>query len=322
MGAIFLSYASEDRDRLDALIPLLERAGSVWWDRRIRPGSRWDSTIEGAMNEAECMVVVWTRAALESQWVREEAREGLARGVLVPVLLDDIRPPLGFREIEAAVLHDWDGSADHPEAQLLLQSVISVLEKKQPAGAPKPPVVASIPAPRAPAARPRPAPVPERTTWKRTAPAVAGALVLGLIVWIAVGANSDASDSAAQAAPVEEIPAASYLDILISNHTALAAAGGLTQGYVIAPCDAENLTHRGGDSTQPVNLHFVNPTIYHITVARLNADGTTEEASVPVPTGESRELASWVGDFWVARSGDWCMVYGAAADNAEIIFPD
>ena len=45
-----------------------------------------------------------------SGWVQEEADDAKRRGVLVPILIDNIQPPIGFRSIQAAHLENWDGT--------------------------------------------------------------------------------------------------------------------------------------------------------------------------------------------------------------------
>jgi hypothetical protein len=43
------------------------------------------------------VVVVWSNDSVRSEWVINEANEGLQKGALVPVCIDDVRPPLAFR---------------------------------------------------------------------------------------------------------------------------------------------------------------------------------------------------------------------------------
>jgi non-specific serine/threonine protein kinase len=105
MADIFLSYASEDRDRVAPLVAEIERLGiSVWWDRRIGLGASFDREIERELDLANCIVVVWTANSIESDWVRNEAHEGLERNALVPVLLESVKPPLAFRRAQNADL--------------------------------------------------------------------------------------------------------------------------------------------------------------------------------------------------------------------------
>jgi tetratricopeptide (TPR) repeat protein len=99
---VFLSYASQDRSRVAPIVEAIERRGwTVWWDRRIDAGAAYDREIETALDESQCIVVVWTQQSIESDWVRNEAGEGLERGVLVPVCLDTVRVPLAFRRTQS-----------------------------------------------------------------------------------------------------------------------------------------------------------------------------------------------------------------------------
>jgi tetratricopeptide (TPR) repeat protein len=98
---VFISYASEDRERVRPLVEALERSGwEVWWDRQIGAGSAFDREIEKAIDSAKCIIVAWSDYSVESEWVRTEANEGLEKGNLVPVALDEVRPPLAFRRIQ------------------------------------------------------------------------------------------------------------------------------------------------------------------------------------------------------------------------------
>ena len=112
MSQIFVSYASEDRPRVAPLVRVLEEHGwRVWWDRKLETGGTFDSDIEKAVDASSCILVVWSAHSVESRWVRAEAHEGLEREILVPVAIDDVRPPLVFRQVQTAQLHGW------PEAQ-------------------------------------------------------------------------------------------------------------------------------------------------------------------------------------------------------------
>ncbi len=98
MADVFVSYSSQDRERVIPLVEAIEQRGwSVWWDRKIDAGTTFDREIETAIDEAKCIVVVWSQNSVGSDWVRSEAHEGLTRGILTPVSIDAVRPPLAFR---------------------------------------------------------------------------------------------------------------------------------------------------------------------------------------------------------------------------------
>lgn len=100
---------------------------NVWWDRKIPPGKSFDQVISEAMDAARCVVVLWSKASANSDWVKEEATEGLQRGILIPVLIEDVKIPLGFRRIHAARLSDWNGDDDHPDFNQLKESIKQIL---------------------------------------------------------------------------------------------------------------------------------------------------------------------------------------------------
>jgi hypothetical protein len=124
MSDIFISYARTDKARAELLAHAFSRQGwSVWWDREIPPGKSFDEVIESALNSARCVVVLWSKESVSSRWVKTEAAEGAARGILVPVFIDRVQPPLEFRRIEAADLSDWHGASPHAEFDQLLRTV-------------------------------------------------------------------------------------------------------------------------------------------------------------------------------------------------------
>jgi len=128
-GGIFISYAAEDRERAKALAHALEQRGwPVWWDRKIRLGESFDEAIEQALSDSRCVLVLWTKASTASRWVRSEASEAAARGVLIPVLLEpDVRIPLEFKLLQAANLGDWHDDPAHSEFQGLIAHIGSML---------------------------------------------------------------------------------------------------------------------------------------------------------------------------------------------------
>lgn len=127
MADIFISYAREDEQRIRDLAQALEKQGwSVFWDRRIPAGLTWRDYIGKAMNEAGCIVVAWSKNSISSSWVIEEAEMGQQRGILVPVLLEPVLPPIGFRSIQAGDLTDWHPGDTSTTFSQLVQDISGV----------------------------------------------------------------------------------------------------------------------------------------------------------------------------------------------------
>jgi TIR domain len=128
MSDIFISYASADKDRAELLANAFSQQGwSVWWDRQIPPGQSFDEVIETALNSARCVIVLWSKDSVSSRWVKTEAAEAAAKGILVPALIDNVQIPLEFKRIEAADLSDWQTKSPHSEFDQLLKTIADFL---------------------------------------------------------------------------------------------------------------------------------------------------------------------------------------------------
>jgi len=133
---VFVSYKREDEARVVPLVHALESAGlDVWWDRGLPGGESWRANIEAALNEAKCVVVAWSALSVgpTGHFVRDEAQHAMARGLLVPVMIDRVVPPLGFRELQAIDLTRWNGGAGDPFLGDLIAAIRAKLD-----GAPAP----------------------------------------------------------------------------------------------------------------------------------------------------------------------------------------
>ena len=122
---LFISYASDDRRLIAALVEFLGRQGwEVWWDRHLDVGEAFDRRIERELAAADCVVVVWSRTSVASNWVLSEAMAGFEANRLVPVALDArLSIPLPFNRVHAASLVDWTGTPDHPGLEELAEGI-------------------------------------------------------------------------------------------------------------------------------------------------------------------------------------------------------
>jgi hypothetical protein len=130
MSDIFISYAREDRNKAELLAHIFEQQKwTVWWDKVIPPGGKYADVIGAELGSAKAVIVLWSAASVASDWVKDEAQEGINRKNLVPALISKVSPPYGFRQVQTADLSEWDGSPSDPELQSLLRSVAGLISK-------------------------------------------------------------------------------------------------------------------------------------------------------------------------------------------------
>lgn len=103
---VFISYSHADKVFVDRLaLQLVKARAHVWLDRwEINVGDSLIRRVEEAVTGASALVVVLSKASMESEWVRKELSAGLVREleekrvVVMPALLEDCEIPLFLRE--------------------------------------------------------------------------------------------------------------------------------------------------------------------------------------------------------------------------------
>ena len=109
---VFYSYAHEDekvRDRIDEYLELLARQHLIvrWHDRHILPGSEWNTSILDALESADIILLLVSKAFFASKYISQYEvpaamqahQSGKAR--VVPILLESVR---GWKKTEFAKL--------------------------------------------------------------------------------------------------------------------------------------------------------------------------------------------------------------------------
>lgn len=124
MAEIFVSYSSKDRDKVALLVGHLEAAGySLWWDKQLQGGAMFSRKIEEEVEKSDIVLVVWSAASLESRWVADETELALQTGKLVPIKLDGVSPPMGFRQIQTIDFAGWDGLSRDMAVETLIATI-------------------------------------------------------------------------------------------------------------------------------------------------------------------------------------------------------
>jgi formylglycine-generating enzyme required for sulfatase activity len=135
---VFISYKREERHIAEALAEALARRGyQLWWDAELLPGDRFADAIMAVIKRAKAVVVLWSRQAVASDFVRAEAREADKQNKLIPIRLDDCDLPLPFGERQTLDLRGWWPAADESALKPLLRSLEARIGKAPEAPQPK-----------------------------------------------------------------------------------------------------------------------------------------------------------------------------------------
>jgi serine/threonine-protein kinase len=121
---IFLSYSRQDLGIAGKMAAALKAAGhNVWWDQALKSGEVYDQVTETALREARVVIVLWSKAAVASDWVRSEATVAMQRGALMPVMIEACQRPVMFELRQSADLMGWKGNAKDPRLLAFLGDV-------------------------------------------------------------------------------------------------------------------------------------------------------------------------------------------------------
>ena len=128
---VFVSYKREDAARVAPIVDGLRRAGlDVWWDGDLPGGSEWRSDLDDRLASARCVVVVWSErsAGPDGDFVQDEAARAKARGVLLPVRIDPVMPPLGFGGVQSLDLVGWSGRAGDIRFENVVDAISAIVQ--------------------------------------------------------------------------------------------------------------------------------------------------------------------------------------------------
>lgn len=124
MADVFVSYARGDQALAKEVAEGLAKAGfTVWWDTNLLPHNRFANVIEEEIRAARAVLVIWSEAATQSQWVRAEAEFGRSESKLIQVAIDACPIPMPFNQYQTADLRHWKGHAADAQWRNVLASV-------------------------------------------------------------------------------------------------------------------------------------------------------------------------------------------------------
>ena len=99
----FLSYSRSNSEFAVKLAKDLKKSGiDIWIDQLdIEPGSRWDRSIQEALNTSKRMLVIFTPESISSNNVMDEVSFALEKGKkVIPILLEPCEIPFRLRRLQ------------------------------------------------------------------------------------------------------------------------------------------------------------------------------------------------------------------------------
>ena len=116
MADLFVSYKREDRAAVERIISRLTEEGySTWWDSRLEAGENFGESIAEEIDQAKCVMVIWSKSSVGSKWVYAEATEADNQRKLVPVIIEPCRPKPPFN-----ILHCFNLLGESEQADSLV----------------------------------------------------------------------------------------------------------------------------------------------------------------------------------------------------------
>lgn len=95
MTDVFISYSSKDKNVADTVCAKLEQANMKCWiaPRDIKPGEQYASGIVRGIDNAKCMVLIFSQSANNSQHVLREIERCIGNNtIVIPFKIDDVMP--------------------------------------------------------------------------------------------------------------------------------------------------------------------------------------------------------------------------------------
>lgn len=102
---VFVSHSEEDKAAAGALMRTLPEAGARGYSflfTPLPPGVDFPSFLQKKINDAQIVVVLFSRFAMNSQWIPQEVRIAIhSRKIIIPVLLENLPLPMELARLQA-----------------------------------------------------------------------------------------------------------------------------------------------------------------------------------------------------------------------------
>jgi len=124
MNDIFISHSRNDKPWVAILAKVLQAEGySVCWNKPDLTRENFTQVNQKTINNNRCVITVWSSSSIDSFWVKAETQSAMERGCLIPVLCQQVTPPLPYASLLTETLQSWQGDKKDLHYQHLLQTI-------------------------------------------------------------------------------------------------------------------------------------------------------------------------------------------------------
>jgi hypothetical protein len=130
---IFVITHGDDRTQADMIVNVLGRLGwTVSWYPKIVPQPSLEEAMARELASARCAVVLWSKASVAADWIRNRAWTALQRSVLIQVMLEPVAPPLIYMDTPVINLVGWRSNLDDSNLLDLIALIRQYLARTTP----------------------------------------------------------------------------------------------------------------------------------------------------------------------------------------------
>src|SRR5262249_28694839 len=126
MVQLVLSYSRHSKDIVDDLARALRQRGlDVWYDRDLPVGRNYRKEILERIITSGAVLVIWSNAACNSNWVIAEAETADKYDKLLQIKLEKCELPLPFDTMQSGDLSSWKGDPFCAEIDAIVNAATS-----------------------------------------------------------------------------------------------------------------------------------------------------------------------------------------------------
>ncbi len=127
MSAVSVLLAPRDEALGERIADALSRGGHK---ARVLTSDHGDLDLEEDLGD-DAAIVIWSKAALKLARLRDQARDALTRGSLIPVAIGGAPAPDGFEELQPVDLSGWQGDDRDPRWRFVLEEISMATERRR-----------------------------------------------------------------------------------------------------------------------------------------------------------------------------------------------